>query len=318
YSIADEVRVQEYLWSIVGSFLQQGQDFFPFAMSARTVMAFWWMFTVIVYSAYTANLTAFLTVHTENLPIRSLEDLLAQSSILPNVVLDSNLYTMFSQAPDGMYKQLAETMVAVPLGHCLDGVSAWACVLIGYCEPGHVYTDRTLESSQTRNFPKSKSLADHFSELTLHTISMRCGIFCLGSFGTLQVSEGHRACINDYSFLLPIANEKCKEYYIAKEHFNTATVAFMYPKDALYADKLHETGAMQRLFWTYMRSENVTSACASSSKGNAASTASSIGLNHVVGGLALTGCFYGLGLIILLVEVAWIRLGLSQPKDCVF
>uniref|UniRef100_A0A1I8GVE1 PBPe domain-containing protein n=1 Tax=Macrostomum lignano TaxID=282301 RepID=A0A1I8GVE1_9PLAT len=253
YSIADEVRVQEYLWSIVGSFLQQGQDFFPFAMSARTVMAFWWMFTVIVYSAYTANLTAFLTVHTENLPIRSLEDLLAQSSILPNVVLDSNLYTMFSQAPDGMYKQLAETMVTVPLGHCLDGVS-----------------------------------------------------------------EGHRACINDYSFLLPIANEKCKEYYIAKEHFNTATVAFMYPKDALYADKLHETGAMQRLFWTYMRSENVTSACASSSKGSAASTASSIGLNHVVGGLVLTGCFYGLGLIILLVEVAWIRLGLSQPKDCVF
>ena len=53
WAVADEVWLQEYMWSIMGSFLQQGQDFYPYAMSSRVVLAFWWLFTFIVFGTYT-------------------------------------------------------------------------------------------------------------------------------------------------------------------------------------------------------------------------------------------------------------------------
>ena len=56
WAVADEVWLQEYMWSIMGSFLQQGQDFYPYAMSSRVVLAFWWLFTVIVFGTYTGNI----------------------------------------------------------------------------------------------------------------------------------------------------------------------------------------------------------------------------------------------------------------------
>uniref|UniRef100_A0A1I8I790 PBPe domain-containing protein n=1 Tax=Macrostomum lignano TaxID=282301 RepID=A0A1I8I790_9PLAT len=83
FAIADEVWLQEYIWSCIGSFLQQGQDFYPYAMSPRAVMVFWWLFTVIIYGAYTGDLTSALTVSVTSLPIQSFEDMLADGSLTP-------------------------------------------------------------------------------------------------------------------------------------------------------------------------------------------------------------------------------------------
>ena len=51
------------------------------AISSRTVASFWWFFTLIMISSYTANLAAFLTIERMDSPIESVEDLAKQTSI---------------------------------------------------------------------------------------------------------------------------------------------------------------------------------------------------------------------------------------------
>ena len=47
----------------------------PRAASTRIIATFWWFFTLIMISSYTANLAAFLTVERMESPIESAEDL---------------------------------------------------------------------------------------------------------------------------------------------------------------------------------------------------------------------------------------------------
>ena len=51
------------------------------AISGRTLASFWWFFTLIMISSYTANLAAFLTIERMDNPISSAEDLAKQSQI---------------------------------------------------------------------------------------------------------------------------------------------------------------------------------------------------------------------------------------------
>jgi hypothetical protein len=53
----------------------QGCDFLPRAVSTRTVASFWWFFTLIMISSYTANLAAFLTIDRLDSPIASVQEL---------------------------------------------------------------------------------------------------------------------------------------------------------------------------------------------------------------------------------------------------
>jgi hypothetical protein len=50
-------------------------------MSGRTIASFWWFFTLIIISSYTANLAAFLTIERMEAPIESVADLAAQNKI---------------------------------------------------------------------------------------------------------------------------------------------------------------------------------------------------------------------------------------------
>jgi fucose 4-O-acetylase-like acetyltransferase len=54
----------------------------PSAMSGRTIASFWWFFTLIIISSYTANLAAFLTIERMETPIESAADLAAQGPML--------------------------------------------------------------------------------------------------------------------------------------------------------------------------------------------------------------------------------------------
>uniref|UniRef100_A0A1I8HLH3 PBPe domain-containing protein n=1 Tax=Macrostomum lignano TaxID=282301 RepID=A0A1I8HLH3_9PLAT len=168
YSVADEIWLQEYIWSAVGSFMQQGQDFYPFSMSPRITMAFWWMFTVVIYASYTGDLTAHLTVTVTDVPIKTLSDLVSQSYIKPYVESGSNLETLMLEAKSGIYKQIAERMVII-------------------------------------------------NEVCTTTW------------------KPDQACLGDYTPRLASAMRNCSLYYLAEEHFNTATIAFVYPDDAFYA-----------------------------------------------------------------------------------
>ena len=54
---------------------------FSRAISSRTVASFWWFFTLIMISSYTANLAAFLTIERMDSPIDSADDLVKQTRI---------------------------------------------------------------------------------------------------------------------------------------------------------------------------------------------------------------------------------------------
>ena len=51
------------------------------AISSRIVASFWWFFTLIMISSYTANLAAFLTIERMESPINSAEDLAKQTKV---------------------------------------------------------------------------------------------------------------------------------------------------------------------------------------------------------------------------------------------
>uniref|UniRef100_A0A915DTN7 Ionotropic glutamate receptor C-terminal domain-containing protein n=1 Tax=Ditylenchus dipsaci TaxID=166011 RepID=A0A915DTN7_9BILA len=70
------------LWYVMSTMLKGGCDFGPRAVSTRLLGGTWWVFTLVIVSAYTANLAAVLTVSRPHIPIRSLDDLANQSTIL--------------------------------------------------------------------------------------------------------------------------------------------------------------------------------------------------------------------------------------------
>lgn len=69
------------LWYCMSTMLKGGCDFGPRSASTRMLGGAWWMFTLVIVSAYTANLAAVLTVSKPHIPIKSLDDLANQSTI---------------------------------------------------------------------------------------------------------------------------------------------------------------------------------------------------------------------------------------------
>lgn len=61
--------------------LKGGCDFGPRAVSTRLLGGTWWVFTLIIIAAYTANLAAVLTVSKQFISIKNLDDLANQSKI---------------------------------------------------------------------------------------------------------------------------------------------------------------------------------------------------------------------------------------------
>jgi hypothetical protein len=59
------------------------------------MLSFWWIFTLLMLSTYTANLAAYLTVNIIESPINSLEELAGQDKIKPLIFSGSNLHTLF-------------------------------------------------------------------------------------------------------------------------------------------------------------------------------------------------------------------------------
>uniref|UniRef100_A0A1I8HNP7 PBPe domain-containing protein n=1 Tax=Macrostomum lignano TaxID=282301 RepID=A0A1I8HNP7_9PLAT len=75
------------------------------------VLAFWWIFGVIIYGTYTGDLTAHLTISITDLFIKTLSDLVAQSAIKPLVPEGTGLHTLLSSSTGGVYRQVADKML---------------------------------------------------------------------------------------------------------------------------------------------------------------------------------------------------------------
>ena len=72
-----------------------GQDFYPRAISARIVVAAWWLFALVLTASFTSDLTAYLTRVDYEPTVNSLDELTQQDYILPLVKGGTNLETLF-------------------------------------------------------------------------------------------------------------------------------------------------------------------------------------------------------------------------------
>ena len=81
--------MKESFWFALTSFTPQGGGEAPKALSARVLVAAYWLFVVLMLATFTANLAAFLTVERMQTTVQSMEELARQSKINYTVVRDS-------------------------------------------------------------------------------------------------------------------------------------------------------------------------------------------------------------------------------------
>ncbi|XP_033737179.1 glutamate receptor ionotropic, delta-1-like [Pecten maximus] len=114
-SSPEEVSLTSNMWLVFGTFVNQGGVTYPTAISGRCIVGFWWVFTILITSTYTANLAAFLTVTIAVKPINSLNELAAHEQIKPLVKAGTNLYSLFQTADSGIYKTIWNRMGDMPV-----------------------------------------------------------------------------------------------------------------------------------------------------------------------------------------------------------
>uniref|UniRef100_A0A7E4ZQF5 Glutamate receptor n=1 Tax=Panagrellus redivivus TaxID=6233 RepID=A0A7E4ZQF5_PANRE len=106
----NQFNLLDALWFAIGSLMQQGSDVIPRAAATRTVAVFWWMFTLICISSYTAKLAAFLTVERMNTPIESAADLAAQQKIKFGTLKNGSTMDFFKEAKIPIYERMWSMM----------------------------------------------------------------------------------------------------------------------------------------------------------------------------------------------------------------
>ncbi|XP_011060752.1 PREDICTED: glutamate receptor ionotropic, kainate 2-like [Acromyrmex echinatior] len=95
---------------IISFFMQQGSNILPKASSLRMLTSMWCFFTLIIYSLYTANLAAFLTVDKMDPPIKGIEDLPKQSKIKYGALRGGATAAFFKNSNYSTYKQIWAVM----------------------------------------------------------------------------------------------------------------------------------------------------------------------------------------------------------------
>lgn len=109
--LENQFTLQNSLWFTIGSFMQQGSEIAPIAVSTRMVASIWWFFTLIMVSSYTANLAAFLTVETTATPFKNVRELYNQNIIKYGAKKGGSTVNFFRDSNDSMYRQMFETMM---------------------------------------------------------------------------------------------------------------------------------------------------------------------------------------------------------------
>ncbi|KAJ8957248.1 hypothetical protein NQ318_007812 [Aromia moschata] len=69
--------VQNCIWYMYGALLQQGGMHLPSADSARIIVGSWWLVVLVIATTYCGNLVAFLTFPKIDIPITTLDELIA-------------------------------------------------------------------------------------------------------------------------------------------------------------------------------------------------------------------------------------------------
>ncbi|GAA56161.1 glutamate receptor ionotropic kainate 3 [Clonorchis sinensis] len=108
--VENKFNILNSIWFTFGALMQKGSDVVPHATSTRIIAGFWWFFTLIVISSYTANLAAFLTVARMESPIENAEDLAKQTKIKYGTIQGGSTAAFFEQTKFPTYKRMWQFM----------------------------------------------------------------------------------------------------------------------------------------------------------------------------------------------------------------
>lgn len=112
--IKNEFTLSNSFWFTIVTLMHQGVDLNPKAVSTRIIGAFWWFFTLILISSYTANLAAFLTVERMITPIQSVDDLARQNKIAYGTLESGSTMTFFRDSRLETYNKMWRFMESNP------------------------------------------------------------------------------------------------------------------------------------------------------------------------------------------------------------
>uniref|UniRef100_A0A0K0CX59 PBPe domain-containing protein n=1 Tax=Angiostrongylus cantonensis TaxID=6313 RepID=A0A0K0CX59_ANGCA len=98
------------LWYVTSTMLKGGCDFGPRAVSTRLLGGTWWVFTLVIISAYTANLAAVLTVSRPFIPIKNIDDLANQSAISYGTIKGGSTMQFFQESKISSHVKMWEYM----------------------------------------------------------------------------------------------------------------------------------------------------------------------------------------------------------------
>ena len=101
----------ESYWFTLAAILQRGAETTPATPAGRIVASFWWFFSLIIITSYTANLTAFLTVKNINPPISNIHELATQSKVKFGTVRNSGVENFFKYTTVEPYRIMWEQMI---------------------------------------------------------------------------------------------------------------------------------------------------------------------------------------------------------------
>ncbi|CUT99119.1 Glutamate receptor ionotropic kainate 2 [Echinococcus multilocularis] len=106
----NQFTVLSSFWFFITPLLNQGTEMAPHTISTRLLTGIWWFFALILISTYTANLAAFLTVDTTELPIESVEDLVAQTKIKYGTLQSGSSHDFFKYSRIPVFQRMWEFM----------------------------------------------------------------------------------------------------------------------------------------------------------------------------------------------------------------
>eukprot|EP00057_Strongylocentrotus_purpuratus_P014630 XP_011669104.1 PREDICTED: glutamate receptor ionotropic, kainate 2 isoform X2 [Strongylocentrotus purpuratus] len=113
-AVENQFTLLSCLWFSFGGLMQQGSELNPKAFSTRVLSGFWWFFSLILVSSYTANLAAFLTVERMVSPITNADDLAKQTTIEYGTRTSGATNTFFKRSTIHTYKTMWEFMSSKP------------------------------------------------------------------------------------------------------------------------------------------------------------------------------------------------------------
>ncbi|XP_073675539.1 glutamate receptor U1 [Garra rufa] len=100
--------ISHSFWYTVGALTLQGAGPHPKALSGRVITSIWWLFSLVLLACYFANLSLWLHSDSQQLSIKSFEDLANQNVIEYGTIKDSSSFSFFKNSNNPTYHRIYE------------------------------------------------------------------------------------------------------------------------------------------------------------------------------------------------------------------